>query len=137
MPGVKKLEGDRGQAMVEFALIAPVLLLMLWGVIMFAILFKNWIVFTDAVRAAARDAAVCRFHGGDFSAATSHYNSAVGSPNINSVPGETFTPSAISFNTSCVSGTTVTVSASMPYSISFFGYTKSSKVDSSIAERIE
>ena len=51
---------DRGQTLVEFALVLPLLALLLFGVIQFGIVFNNYIDLTDAVRAGARKAAVSR-----------------------------------------------------------------------------
>jgi Flp pilus assembly protein TadG len=52
---------ERGQALVEFALALPVLLILLFGAIQFAIVFNHWLTLTEAVRAGARQAAVCRY----------------------------------------------------------------------------
>ena len=46
--------------MTEFAIVLPVLCLLLFGVIQFGILFNNYVTLTDAVRAGARKAAVSR-----------------------------------------------------------------------------
>ena len=46
--------------MTEFALVLPILALLLFGVIQFGIVFNNYITLTDAVRAGARKAAVGR-----------------------------------------------------------------------------
>lgn len=46
--------------MVEFALVLPILCLLLFGVIQFGILYKNYVTITDAARAGARKAAVSR-----------------------------------------------------------------------------
>ena len=54
------IRNERGQAMTEFALVLPVLALMLFAVIQFGIAFNNYITVTDAVRAGARKAAVSR-----------------------------------------------------------------------------
>ena len=51
---------EEGQAMVEFALVAPLLFLILFGIIQFGIAFMNSVALTDAVRAGARKAAVSR-----------------------------------------------------------------------------
>ena len=51
---------EKGQAMVEFALVAPILFLILFGIIQFGIAFMNSVALTDAVRAGARKAAVSR-----------------------------------------------------------------------------
>ena len=47
--------------MVEFALVAPVLCLILFAIIQFGVLYSsNWLTLTDATRAGARKAAVSR-----------------------------------------------------------------------------
>lgn len=51
---------ERGQTMVEFALVAPILALLLFGVIQFGIAFNSYVTITDAARAGARKAAVSR-----------------------------------------------------------------------------
>jgi Flp pilus assembly protein TadG len=52
--------GESGQAFVEFALVLPVLLLLLLGVIQFGNIFRDYIALTDATRVGARQAAVSR-----------------------------------------------------------------------------
>ena len=51
---------DDGQAYVEFALILPILLLVVMGIIQFGTAFKDYIALTDAVRVGARQGAVSR-----------------------------------------------------------------------------
>ncbi len=50
--------GRRGQALVEFALVAPVLLLLILGLVDFARAWNVYQVLTDAAREGARTAAV-------------------------------------------------------------------------------
>ena len=45
---------EDGQAMVEFAIVVPVLLMVVLGIIQFGILFNHSLTLTDAVRAGAR-----------------------------------------------------------------------------------
>src|SRR5437867_11354782 len=54
------LRDQRGQSMTEFALVLPILALLLFGVIQFGLVFNNYLTLTDAVRAGARKAAVSR-----------------------------------------------------------------------------
>ena len=54
------LRSDRGQTMVEFALIMPVLCMVLFAIIQFGILFNDYLSLTDATRVGARKAAVSR-----------------------------------------------------------------------------
>ena len=49
--------------MTEFALVFPILALLLFGVIQFGLVFNNYITMTDAIRAGARKAAVSRRAG--------------------------------------------------------------------------
>jgi Flp pilus assembly protein TadG len=49
---------ERGQALVEFALVVPLLLLLLLGVVEFARAWNTYQVITDAAREAARTAVV-------------------------------------------------------------------------------
>ena len=46
--------------MAEFAIVAPVLLLVLMGIMQLGVVYNNWVTLTDAARAGARKAAVCR-----------------------------------------------------------------------------
>jgi Flp pilus assembly protein TadG len=51
---------ESGQAMAEFALILPVLCLVLFGILQFGLMFFNYIDLTSAVREGARKASVLR-----------------------------------------------------------------------------
>jgi Flp pilus assembly protein TadG len=55
-----RIRDEQGQTMTEFALVLPVLALLLFGVMQFGILFNNYVTLTDGVRAGARKAAVSR-----------------------------------------------------------------------------
>lgn len=54
---------ERGQTLVEFAALLPVLCLLLFGIIQFGVVFHDYITVTDASRVGAREAAVSRFVG--------------------------------------------------------------------------
>jgi TadE-like protein len=54
------LKRQEGQSVVEFALVLPLLALILMSILQFGILFNNYLTLTDAVRAGARKAAVSR-----------------------------------------------------------------------------
>src|ERR687898_1999642 len=55
-----QFRAQNGQTMTEFALVLPLLALLLFGIVQFGIAFNNYITLTDAVRAGARKAAVSR-----------------------------------------------------------------------------
>lgn len=59
--------GERGQTLVEFAALLPVLCLLLFGIIQFGVTFHDYLTVTDASRVGARKAAVSRL-GGDMGA---------------------------------------------------------------------
>ncbi len=65
------LRKENGQALVEFALVAPLLFLILFGIVQFGIAYKNSLALTDAVRAGARKASVSRQAPDPAGAATS------------------------------------------------------------------
>src|SRR5256885_15728725 len=54
------IRNQQGQTMTEFALVLPILALLLFGIIQFGIVFNNYVTLTDATRAGARKAAVAR-----------------------------------------------------------------------------
>jgi hypothetical protein len=92
----RRLRAEKGQALVEFAVVLPVLCLVLFGIIQFGLLFYNYIDLTSATREGARKAAVSRL-----------------APN-----GVQLTKDAISASTSVVNdaATTITVTPAQPWS---------------------
>jgi Flp pilus assembly protein TadG len=55
-----EIRSERGQTMTEFAIILPLLCVLLFGIIQFGIIWNNYVTVTDAARAGARKAAVNR-----------------------------------------------------------------------------
>jgi len=53
--------GQRGQALAEFVLVTPFLLILFFGVVDFTLALRDWIAVTNATREAARFASL----GGD------------------------------------------------------------------------
>ncbi len=108
--------------MVEFAVILPVLLLILYAILQFGIVFNNYIQVTSGAREGARKAAVSRalgVSGAESAAVTSAKNAAAGlDPSQISV---TF-PGSPTF----AQGTDVTVQVTYPYSVSILGLVVSS-----------
>jgi len=56
-----RLRAECGQGMVEFALVLPVLITILLGIISLASAYSHQLTLSDAVKASARAASVCRF----------------------------------------------------------------------------
>jgi Flp pilus assembly protein TadG len=126
-----QIRNEQGQTMTEFALVLPVLALILFAVIQFGIVFNNYVTLTDATRAGARKAAVSRDdpnRDADVMAAVRSSASDLDSSKLSvSPPTSTWD-----------SGTDVTVTASYPYSISLLGLVvKSGRLSSTTTERVE
>ena len=65
----ERTSDERGQTLVEFAALLPVLCLLLFGIIQFGVVFHDYLTVTDASRVGARKAAVSRFVGDSGAAA--------------------------------------------------------------------
>ncbi|MEP6910767.1 MAG: TadE/TadG family type IV pilus assembly protein [Actinomycetota bacterium] len=118
--------------MTEFALVLPILTLLLFGVIQFGLVFNNYLTLTDAVRAGAREAAVAR-HLPDppGSAAQAVRNAAT------DLRGSDLNVS-VSVSPSWTAGAETTVSADYPFQISLLGLViKSGRMHSTTKERVE
>jgi Flp pilus assembly protein TadG len=129
---MKRLHNERGQTMVEFAIVLPVLCLLLFGAIQFGILFNNYVTLTDAVRAGARKAAVSRQITG-----TTPEQAC-----IDQVKAAASDLDTSKLTVSCQSDwqptSTVTVTSTYPYSVSLLGLVVASgNLKSTTQERVE
>ena len=106
-----RVREERGQTAVEFALVAPILIVLLLGVIQIGVAFHDYVTLTDAARAGARKAIVARFHSGTLTDAVTAVRSSASDLNQTNL-GVSVTDPA--WNTP---GSTVTVTATYPYSI--------------------
>ena len=118
--------------MTEFALVLPILALLLFGVIQFGLVFNNYLTLTDAVRAGARKAAVSRRLADPPGAARTAVRNAAtdlrqADLNVTVTASPSWTP-----------GAEATVSADYPYQISLLGLVvKSGRMHSTTKERVE
>ena len=116
--------------MTEFALVLPVLALLLFAVIQFGIVFNNYVTLTDATRAGARKAAVSRQDPNPAGTAeTAVRNSATDlkQSDLNVTINSTWQPAS-----------DVTVTATYPYKISLLGLVvKAGNLSSTTKERVE
>lgn len=60
MMGLGKIRNQKGQALVEMALVLPILLMLVFGIIEFGRIFNAYIIVSNASREGARYAAVGR-----------------------------------------------------------------------------
>jgi len=131
---------ERGQAAVEFALILPILMALLLGIIQFGIVFNNYVTITDAARAGARKAAVSRFLGdGGVAAKTVTKNSAQGLDQSKLGVAVSACNSGVCNATAWnIPGSDVVVTTTYPYSIHILGWTvKAGNLTSTTKERLE
>ena len=116
--------------MTEFALVLPVLALVLFAVIQFGIVFNNYVTLTDATRAGARKAAVARRLTDPVGSCTQAVRSSATDLNGGSLN--------VSCSSSWQPGADVNVTATYPYSISLLGIVvKSGRLSSTTTERVE
>ena len=108
---MRVVRDQRGQTAVEFALVAPILIVLLLGIIQVGIAFHDYVTITDAARAGARKAVVARFTGGT-TATTEQAVRNAASDLDQSKLGVNVNPPALT-----TAGSTVTVTATYPYSI--------------------
>ena len=125
-----QLRNERGQTLTEFAIVLPILALLLFGVIQFGIAFNNYITLTDAVRAGARKGAVGRH--------LQNPQAAVDQSVRNAATDLKSSDLQISISSSWTQGSDVTVTATYPYTINLLGVVmKSGRLSSSTTERVE
>ena len=119
--------------MTEFALVLPILALLLFGVIQFGITFNNYLTLTDAVRAGARQGAVARH-------LTTNREAAVTQAVVDASTDLNVSDLNVTVGVSpgWEQGADVTVTATYPYSIKLLGVgVKSGRLSSSTTERVE
>ena len=129
---------EKGQAMVEFVLIAPIFLLLVFGLVQFGILFNNYLTLTDAVRAGARQAAVSRTLADPVGATETRIDSSASDLNAADLQVTVDPYDPASGTHTWAQGGNVSVTASYPYSINVLGFVvKSGRITSETTERVE
>ena len=125
-----RLRRDDGQAFVEFAIVLPILVLIVFGITQFGLAFRNYLAITDAARVGARAAAVKR---------TSSPCAAATTAIQNTVSAGQWTQ--ISSRITCTAGANVgdqiKVTINYPYSIGLPGVSASGDLTASATERME
>jgi Flp pilus assembly protein TadG len=126
-----RLRHSSGQAMVEFVIVLPLVLMLLFGIIQFGTIFNHVETITDAARVGARKAAVSRLEADPVALAeAAARGSAAGLDQSQmevEVQDDTWT-----------AGSNVTVTVTYPYSIDILGVpVKTGMLSSSTTERVE
>ena len=123
-------KNEQGQSMVEFALVLPLLCLILLGIVQFGVVFKDYVSLTDGARAGVRKAVVSRHASCPQCLAEQAVRNSAGG-----LTGDlqvTVTPPPWQ------RGGDVVLTASYPYEISLLGVVvKSGRLTSTTTERVE
>ena len=142
MRGRRNIREEHGQTAVEFALVSPILVVLLLDIIQFGITFNNYVTLTDAARAGARKAIVQRLTGdAPINVTCSPTDTNTVCQTVRSSAG-TLDATKLGISVSATDWTTtgsdVTLTATYPYSISLLGYVvKSGNLTSTMKERLE
>jgi Flp pilus assembly protein TadG len=126
----KSMRDEQGQAMTEFAVVLPIVALVLFAIVQFGIAFNNYLTLTDAVRRGARTAAVSRQTGSGASTTVAAVKQAAADLNQSKLN--------VSVNSAWGPGDDVSVTATYPYAISLFGLVVASgNLTSTTTEKVE
>lgn len=121
---------ERGQTLTEFALVLPLVAVLLFGVIQFGIVFHQYVTLTDAVRAGARQGAVGRHLSDPSGSAEDRVRESAADLDQSKL--------SVGVTSSWEQGEDVSVTASYPYNISLLGFVvKSGNLTSTATERVE
>lgn len=132
---ITALRSERGQAAVEFALVAPILIALLLGILQAGIAFNHYVAVTDAARAAARKAITARVSGITVADIQAAARSAAADLDTSQLGVTVADPSDPGFATP---GSTLTVTVTYPYSINVLGWAvKSGTLSSTMTDRLE
>ncbi|MGH7358430.1 MAG: TadE/TadG family type IV pilus assembly protein [Candidatus Rokuibacteriota bacterium] len=121
---------QEGQTLTEFAMVLPLLALLLFGVIQFGIVFHQYVTLTDSVRAGGRQGAVSR----DLAGPEARVIDRVRRSAADLDPAKL----DVTVSSTWTQGDDVTVTATYPYDISLLGIVvKSGDLRASTTERVE
>ena len=125
-----QLRREDGQAFVEFAIVLPILVLLVFGITQFGLAFRNYLAITDAARVAARAAAVKRTNSPCTAARTAIQDTV-----------STGQWAQISSRITCTAGPNtgdqVKITIAYPYSIGLPGVSAAGNLTANATERME
>ncbi len=123
-------KNEQGQTVTEFAMILPILLLLLFAIVQLGIVFNHYVTLTDAARAGARKAVVSRQTANPTGATVTAVRA--------SATNLTQSKLGVTVASSWQAGQDVTVTATYPYEVSVLGViVKSGTLSSQTTERLE
>ncbi len=125
---LRRLERSEGQAMLEFVLVLPLIVTLIFVLIQMGLTFNSYLRVTDAARVAARAAAVARFNGQQPCVAAQA-----------AVPADLQSSVSCSFPSGTAPGSPVQVTVTHPWSIDLplLPLSDSGTLKSATTERLE
>ena len=130
----KRRTNEAGQAVVEFAIILPVLLMVLFAILQFGVVFNNYIQVTAAAREGARKASVSRSLGTAAAETAATAAAKAAAPGLKQSSITVTYPNSPTF----AQGSDVAVKVTYPYAISIIGVVVSSgNLSSTTTMRVE
>jgi Flp pilus assembly protein TadG len=113
---------DRGQALVEFALVVPLLIVIVAGIFQVGPAWNKKLSLNSAVREAARVASTCRFAASP-QASTDAINAAFDAVADDALPGhDQIAPAGVQYaGGACATGVRATVTGTYPLTLSLLG----------------
>ena len=121
---------EQGQTMVEFALVVPLLLVVLFGIIQFGVVYNDYVTLTDATRVGARKAAVSRHEADPVGETVDKVESSASGLDLSKLD--------VSVDGTWEHGEDVTVTATYPYNINLLGIVVAAgDLESETTERVE
>ena len=115
-PSTCRRNGESGAELIEFALVFPLLLMIILGIVDFALMFQRYEVVTNAVREGARVAVLPGYTEPDVQAQVASYIAAGGLPTTAGNPTVTVTPTTIPDGGGTWPATTVAIDYAHAYS---------------------
>jgi Flp pilus assembly protein TadG len=130
---IPSFRDERGQAAVEFAMVAPVLIVLLLAIVQCGITFSHYLSVTDAARAAARRAIVARVGGVTPTAIQAAAQDAAADLDAAQL-GVAVNPPNPALQKG---GTDITVTVTYPFEIKVLGYSYKGNLTSTVTEPLE
>jgi len=128
--GRRSIREQRGQTMVEFAIVLPILLMLILGIAQLGLTFNNYLALTDGVRAGARYGAVLRTSGTHDAQTIAKVKQSAANLNPSNITA--------TITSTWQAGADLTVCATYPYSINLVGLVvKSGNLNSCTTNRVE
>jgi Flp pilus assembly protein TadG len=122
----REIHDEQGQTAVEFALVAPLLVVLLLAILQLGVAFNSYVTLTDATRAGARKAILQRLNGsgGDITCLPSDTNTICQTVRAAAGSLDTTKLQVSSSSTDWdTPGSDVTVTATYPYTLSLLKWT--------------